>query len=402
MNDNHNNNDGPSYREGDIVHGIVVGIQPYGAFVEFSQSAGTRQSTDSSPTAASVISFNNHNHHHHANRKKYSRGLLHISKLRSERVEYVEDVVRMNEKLFCRVDRITVDSNSGEMKYSLSLIGIDPKTGKEQIENENNNRDYRPQTVPERRAHERMESFRRDYGGKTWRSVESRYECWSRSPSPPPESGESSSSSSSSESSRARKRRRRRHKHRTSRRSKRRSKSHKRRKRSPSTSSSSFSSSSHADDSTKKNQVLPSDMPALEDSSDDEGPKLPTTQQQQALSGTIPVNKGYGQDLLPGEGQGIASFLQNNLRIPRRGEIGYSAEEIDKYENSGYVMSGSRHARMNEVRLRKENQVKTVEEQRELARLALEERQEKEEALLADFKSMLEEKKRAREARRSK
>ena len=44
-------------------------------------------------------------------------------------------------------------------------------------------------------------------------------------------------------------------------------------------------------------------------------------------------------------------------------------------------MSGSRHARMNAVRIRKENQVYSAEEQRALALITLEENQQKEAAL---------------------
>ena len=65
----------------------------------------------------------------------------------------------------------------------------------------------------------------------------------------------------------------------------------------------------------------------------------------------------YGGALLPGEGAAIAQYVQQNMRIPRRGEIGWSGKEIEGLENQGYVMSGSRHKRMNAVRLRKENQV---------------------------------------------
>jgi hypothetical protein len=65
----------------------------------------------------------------------------------------------------------------------------------------------------------------------------------------------------------------------------------------------------------------------------------------------------YGGALLPGEGDAIAQFVQQNMRIPRRGEIGWKGEEIETLEQQGFVMSGSRHARMNAVRLRKENQV---------------------------------------------
>ena len=38
-------------------------------------------------------------------------------------------------------------------------------------------------------------------------------------------------------------------------------------------------------------------------------------------------------------------------------QVGLSADQISKFEDLGYVMSGSRHSRMNAIRLRKENQV---------------------------------------------
>jgi hypothetical protein len=55
----------------------------------------------------------------------------------------------------------------------------------------------------------------------------------------------------------------------------------------------------------------------------------------------------------------MAAFLQDGIesRIPRRGEIGLTSDQIAQYENVEYVMSGSRHCRMNAVRMRKENQV---------------------------------------------
>lgn len=52
--------------------------------------------------------------------------------------------------------------------------------------------------------------------------------------------------------------------------------------------------------------------------------------------------KGYGCGLYHGEGEAIASFVQKGIRIPRRGEIGLTSNEIQKFENLGYVMSGSR------------------------------------------------------------
>ncbi len=54
----------------------------------------------------------------------------------------------------------------------------------------------------------------------------------------------------------------------------------------------------------------------------------------------------------------MAAYVAEGKRIPRRGEVGLQAEEIEKFESLGYVMSGSRHSRMNAVRVRKENQVR--------------------------------------------
>ncbi|XP_073221575.1 uncharacterized protein [Cicer arietinum] len=78
--------------------------------------------------------------------------------------------------------------------------------------------------------------------------------------------------------------------------------------------------------------------------------------------GPMPLPKAeghisYGGALRPGEGDAIAQYVQQGKRIPRRGEVGLSAEEISKFEDLGYVMSGSRHQRMNAIRIRKENQV---------------------------------------------
>lgn len=54
-------------------------------------------------------------------------------------------------------------------------------------------------------------------------------------------------------------------------------------------------------------------------------------------------------------------------------------------------MSGSRHARMNAVRLRKENQVYTAEEKKALALITLEEKQQKDNKIIAEFKTYLKE-----------
>jgi len=100
----------------------------------------------------------------------------------------------------------------------------------------------------------------------------------------------------------------------------------------------------------------------------------------------------WGGALRPGEGDAIAQYVQSGKRIPRRGEVGLSAEEIEKYETLGYVMSGSRHKRMNAVRMRKENQVYSAEEKRALAMFNYEEKQKRENQMLADFRQLVQQK----------
>ena len=51
----------------------------------------------------------------------------------------------------------------------------------------------------------------------------------------------------------------------------------------------------------------------------------------------------YGKALLPGEGAAMAAYIADGKRIPRRGEIGLSSNEIETFEDMGYVMSGSRY-----------------------------------------------------------
>jgi predicted RNA-binding protein with RPS1 domain len=114
-------------------------------------------------------------------------------------------------------------------------------------------------------------------------------------------------------------------------------------------------------------------------------------------TGSTATPANYGKALLPGEGQALAQYVQQNQRIPRRGEIGYTCTEIERYEQSGFVMSGSRHAKMNAVRLRKENQVYSAEEKRALALITMEEQKQQEAGLMEDFRKMLQEKERKRE-----
>jgi len=102
----------------------------------------------------------------------------------------------------------------------------------------------------------------------------------------------------------------------------------------------------------------------------------------------------YGGALLRGEGSAMAAFLQEdtNVRIPRRGEIGLTSDEIATFEDVGYVMSGSRHKRMNAVRIRKENQVISAEERRGILKLQKEERERRETVLREEFQELMDEK----------
>lgn len=97
----------------------------------------------------------------------------------------------------------------------------------------------------------------------------------------------------------------------------------------------------------------------------------------------------YGGALRPGEGDAIAQYVQQGKRIPRRGEVGLSAEEIQKFESLGYVMSGSRHQRMNAIRIRKENQVYSAEDKRALAMFNYEEKAKREQKVMADLQRLV-------------
>ncbi|XP_071872926.1 NF-kappa-B-activating protein [Bombus fervidus] len=102
--------------------------------------------------------------------------------------------------------------------------------------------------------------------------------------------------------------------------------------------------------------------------------------------------KDFGKALLPGEGAAMAAYVAEGKRIPRRGEIGLTSEEIAAYESVGYVMSGSRHRRMEAVRIRKENQIYSADEKRALAMFSKEERQKRENLILGQFREMVNQK----------
>ncbi|KAI3388862.1 hypothetical protein SNEBB_005851 [Seison nebaliae] len=97
----------------------------------------------------------------------------------------------------------------------------------------------------------------------------------------------------------------------------------------------------------------------------------------------------YGKDLLPGEGEAMAKYVKDGKRIPRRGEIGLTSNEIEKFEVLGYVMSGSRHRRMEAVRLRKESQIYSADEKRILLRFSTDARAHRETQILGQFKEMI-------------
>ncbi|KAG5898404.1 hypothetical protein JTB14_030382 [Gonioctena quinquepunctata] len=104
---------------------------------------------------------------------------------------------------------------------------------------------------------------------------------------------------------------------------------------------------------------------------------------------TTLTHKEMGKALLPGEGAAMAAYVAEGKRIPRRGEIGLTSDEIETYESVGYVMSGSRHRRMEAVRIRKENQIYSADEKRALAMFSKEERTKRENLILGQFKDMI-------------
>jgi len=125
-----------------------------------------------------------------------------------------------------------------------------------------------------------------------------------------------------------------------------------------------------------------------QDSDDETGP-----QPMQKVGSKKIDERSYGGALLRGEGSAMAAFLQDGIesRIPRRGEIGLTSDQIAQYEDVGYVMSGSRHRRMNAVRMRKENQVISAEEKRGILKLQRDERERREAILREEFSELVSE-----------
>lgn len=89
----------------------------------------------------------------------------------------------------------------------------------------------------------------------------------------------------------------------------------------------------------------------------------------------------------------MASYVAEGKRIPRRGEIGLTPDEISNYESAGYVMSASRHSRMEAVRIKKENQVYSAEAELEKKKMKILEKDKREQEIVAKFRMDLQKKK---------
>jgi len=106
----------------------------------------------------------------------------------------------------------------------------------------------------------------------------------------------------------------------------------------------------------------------------------------------LPQSEGHiscGGALRPGEGDAVAQYVQQGKRISRSGEVGLSAEEISKCESLGYVMSGSRHQRMNAIHIRKENQGGSVEDKKALALFNYEEKAKREAQVMSELQRLV-------------
>ncbi|KAI0565776.1 NF-kappa-B-activating protein [Gracilaria domingensis] len=139
-------------------------------------------------------------------------------------------------------------------------------------------------------------------------------------------------------------------------------------------------------DDEEKSQSQPKALKGKRDSDEDIddaplGPAPPTKEK-----------RDFGKALLKGEGSKMAAFIQEGVRIPRRGEIGLTGEQISSFEKQGYVMSGSRNRRMEAVRIRKENQVYSAEERAALNDLDRDEKKRREEMLLKQYRELVESK----------
>ena len=416
-----------------VVKGKVSRIEPFGAFLDFQLNGASHRGL------AHISQLAN----------QRVEQVTDVLQLKDSVHAVVLDIEQGGRRISLSLK--DVDQKTGEFRGKVE--GSSRNRGRPASKRELDNRS--------KQRREEYLSYRIDWrdGTQNGNAPEFLRTLWSASPEPPSQSaaapskkpppkkekaasssGESSSSESSSDDSSSSDDRRRRHRKRSrgsrkdKSRRKREDRSRRRRRRkyssssesgsddSDSSSSSSSSASSNGSrEAKKRREEAPLDTPTKAfqldedelkeaeemkgavqgDASDDsedgmEGP-MPLPQSNAANAGGGNDSSAYGNALLPGEGMAIAQYVQQNLRIPRRGEIGYSGDDIEHYEQSGYVMSGSRHAKMNAVRIRKENQVYSAEEQRALALITMEENQQKEAQLMEDFRIMLKEKQKVRQ-----
>ena len=200
---------------------------------------------------------------------------------------------------------------------------------------------------------------------------------------------ESSSSSESEKDKKKHKKSSKKSKKKHSKSKKKKSKKKKSKKRRESSSSSESSEESENEqwvekNADKKEARTSSKRKVSQDEDDDEEIVGPISKNSNSLN-----QKDFGRALLPGEGAAMASYVLEGKRIPRRGEIGLTSDEIESFEKVGYVMSGSRHRRMEAVRIRKENQIYSADEKRALASFSREEREKREKIILSKFKDII-------------
>lgn len=166
------------------------------------------------------------------------------------------------------------------------------------------------------------------------------------------------------------------------------------------TSAPNTSSSDEWEEVPHHHQIVENDDVTDSSSSGDDVIKLTTSSVAEEVNdviiGPLPQSLGssdkpinFGHALLPGEGAAMAAFVSEGKRIPRRGEIGLTSNEISHFEEQGFVMSGSRHRRMEAVRLRKENQIYSADEKRALASFNKLERDKRESRIITQFKELV-------------
>ena len=155
--------------------------------------------------------------------------------------------------------------------------------------------------------------------------------AWAKSPTPQNSSSEDEKKKVKSKKSKKEKKKKEKSK---KRKKEKKAKSKKKKKR---VSSSSSSSSGGSGDEWVEKNVEPTlfKKPSKVDEED-------KTQVGPSKPGGSLNQKDFGHALLPGEGAAMAAYVTEGKRIPRRGEIGLTSDEIETFESVGYVMSGSR------------------------------------------------------------